>query len=92
MLKKTTRAILLGTFMAALPAAAMADGHTNAFPGNKGYVGDVSQPRPVTNQRYYGNKYASSRSRLRARAFCPAHFYGMYRGTTYCQNGVALPN
>ncbi|MEM6940379.1 MAG: hypothetical protein AAF943_01980 [Pseudomonadota bacterium] len=91
MIKQISRAVLLSAVMATLPLTAWADGHTGAFPGNKGFVGHVSQPRPVTNQHSHSSKF-SHRTRLAVRAFCPPHFYGMYRGTTYCQNGVALPN
>lgn len=95
---KMTRGVLLGAAVAltaSLPMAVSAEGHTNAFPGNKGYVGGKSHARPVSNQHYHGSKYGRQGARSRAGGaggFCPANFYGMYRGTTYCQNGVALPN
>ncbi len=93
MIIKTSRAVLLGAVVALLPLTAIAEGHTGAFPGNKGFVGHVGQPRPVTSQHYHGSKYAKhARLRHAVRAYCPPHFYGMYAGTTICQNGVALPN
>ena len=95
-MKTMTRAFLLGAAVAltsALPIAVSAEGHTNAFFGNKGFVGTDNQARPVTNQSY-GGKYGGHSTRTAggiSGAFCPPGFYGMYRGCTYCKNGKALP-
>lgn len=92
----TTRAVLLGAAIAvtsALPMTVAADGHTNEFFGNKGYVGEAS--RPVTKQRYHGGKYRGhNRKRRHAELLtpptCPPDFYGLFRGTLYCQAGKLL--
>lgn len=47
--------------------------------------------RPVTNQSY-GGKYGAGvvHAGGTAGGACPPKFYGMYRGTYYCHNGVLL--
>lgn len=91
-----TRAFLLGAAVAvtsALPMSVAADGHTNNYIGNKGYVGEA--PRPVTKQHYHGGKYRGhNRKRRHAELLtpptCPVGFFGLFRGTLYCHDGKLL--
>ena len=97
----SARTMSLVLALAAAPFAALADGHTSEFAGNKGYVGGKgyvgeAAPRPVTQQRYAGNKHNGSqpkrfrRGPILAVPGCPTGFNGMYRGTLYCVNGRPL--
>ena len=82
-----------------LPAAAMADGHTNAYPGNKGYVGPVTAevtvhvPKPhVPEPRQPVVQSAANvwHDSGWTTPTCPPNFTGMFRGTLYCYQGMLV--
>lgn len=91
----TPRRAVMAATLSLLPLAAGADGHTDelygakGYVGDKGYVGQVAAPRPITKDHYAGAKY-STRVRHAEQwqvPGCPPNFSGMFRGTLYCVNG-----
>jgi len=93
----TTKTLFLSAAVAlvtTLPMAALADGHTSAHPGNKGYVGHVV--KSSSHKAHHGHKYARRVvKKKRPREIldvpaCPPNYFGMYRGTMYCSYGKLL--
>ncbi|GLQ25727.1 hypothetical protein [Sulfitobacter pacificus] len=90
-LLKTQTLAAVVALASALPMAVQADGHSDAYVGAKGYVGEVAV-RPT--KQYYPKDRSNGSQPKRVRSTvrytvpgCPPKFNGMYRGTLYCVDG-----